>query len=829
MKMFRDFFAEWFADGGFDEPDEAIFDRAALSDLLPYRVYDPKEHLYINATSTGFVVEVVPQLGNDQVVANLHAAIAGEMPNNAGIQFINWTSPNINAALGQWAAHRRTGDELVEKITQSRLQHISDLRFGSETSRKCIPLKRRVFIAVWIEGDNSLSTISALKSFRKSVLGAFGINNALEANLQPVDLLGLLQEMLHAEQWGDVGNASYTTELPLNQQVPGASIGVTPGYLLLAGEPTLSASVASVAKLPEEWDDRLGLLLFGHPDQIEDRPHGPLLTTLSATVVPKQNAEGNLLTQITKMQHGKKTGLAKFVTDFAGKERELADLSKELSDGTERLYETSLTVVAYAKGTQEAARAAGNEMAKIYRRAGFALRQEKYLNLPMFLGALPMGMTKNHLKTYSKMMRMRLAKGKSVCALAPLQGEFSGNSNGPGMLLLGRQGEVLKWSNFISEGNYNLACVGKSGAGKSVFMQDLITSIYANGGYAMVIDDGYSFKTTCEILGGKHIAFDGSVELKLNPFTMLDAEHMSGDEYRNEAVVLISQVIGSMVSLGQQREGRVEGIEENAIQQAVMRVWDTLGPKGEITDVHQNLIEMSKTDQRLDDVCFKLQAFCRNGAYGQYFTGPSNISIENPFTVFELSDVKTQPVLEQVIMQLIMFLGTELMFKTDRATPVAILIDEAWDMLKGKGTAKFIEGVVRRARKYTGALITGTQSIDDYYDNPAAEVCLQNSDYLVMLAQKAETIDRLQKDKKLSFPDGYATRLKSITSVPGAFSELAIKGPTGWFMARLVLDPFSLAVYSSKGSTVAQLNRRKAKGMSTVEALEDMVASGEVS
>lgn len=238
---------------------------------------------------------------------------------------------------------------------------------------------------------------------------------------------------------------------------------------------------------------------------------------------------------------------------------------------------------------------------------------------------------------------------------------------------------------------------------------------------------------------------------------------------------------------------------------------------------------MSKTDQRLDDVCFKLQAFCRNGAYGQYFTGPSNISIENPFTVFELSDVKTQPVLEQVIMQLIMFLGTELMFKTDRATPVAILIDEAWDMLKGKGTAKFIEGVVRRARKYTGALITGTQSIDDYYDNPAAEVCLQNSDYLVMLAQKAETIDRLQKDKKLSFPDGYATRLKSITSVPGAFSELAIKGPTGWFMARLVLDPFSLAVYSSKGSTVAQLNRRKAKGMTTVEALEDMVASGEVS
>jgi hypothetical protein len=37
-----------------------------------------------------------------------------------------------------------------------------------------------------------------------------------------------------------------------------------------------------------------------------------------------------------------------------------------------------------------------------------------------------------------------------------------------------------------------------------------------------------------------------------------------------------------------------------------------------------------------------------------------------------------------------------------------------------------------------------------------------------------------------------------------------------------------LAVYSSKGSTVENLKRRKAAGMTTVEALNDMVEKGDV-
>jgi len=835
MRFFKDLLNEWFADDGFSTMDESIFDFAALSDLLPYRVYDKKDQLYYNEKSTGFILETMPFVITDEVSANLHAAITTEMPSNAGVQFINWSSPNIESTLNNWGRHRTQGGDLMREMTLRRMQMFQDKRYGTEQVTKCVPLRRQIFICGWIEGETSISSIAALKTFRKAIATALGFRYSEEDNtdpdgfVKPATLLKLLRELLHAEDFGDSRRDFYSDEQTINQQVPGASVKVAPNFLQFAGDPMMNATASSVAKFPNEWNDSLGILLHGHPDQISDRPHGPVLTTFSAVGTSKQKVQADLMKQSVVMDRAEKSGLAKFEKDFAGKQKEIADLAEKMG-GSERLFETSFTVIAYSKATKEDAKAAQNEMAKIYRRAGFTLRKETYLQFPMFLGALPLGMSSKYLETYGRAMRMRLLKGEAVAKLAPIHGEYAGNTGGEGMLLTGRQGEVMTFSNFVSTGNYNGCFVGKSGAGKSVAMQECITGIFANGGKVLVIDDGYSFKTSCEIMGGTHIAFDGSVELKLNPFSMLDVAEMEKATYRTEAIGLIAAVIVSMVDLGTQKEGRVDGIEEADIEFAVERVWNEKKHLGEVTDVFEILLKKSETEPRLVDVCTKLQRFCVDGSYGEYFTGAATIKIENAFTVVEMSDIKSQKALEQVVLQIVMFLGSELMYKTPRKVPVAILIDEAWDMLQGKGTAKFIEGVARRARKYTGAIITGTQSIDDYFQNEAANVCYQNSDWLVMLAQKGETLDRLVGENKLSVPEGFVTRLKSITSVAGAFSEMAVRGPEGgWFFARLMLDAFSLAVYSSKGSTVEGINARKERGMTTVEAINEMIELGEVS
>lgn len=825
MGFVQNIIAQVLGDAGFEETPKDAFERPALADLLPYRLYDPETRFFYNESTTGFIAELSTSVTPD-AIENFHSALISTVPMQGGIQILNWSSPQIAAKLDAWARARIHGNDIGEEIVASRIAMFDQKRFGSDSPIKAVPTIRRRFVAGWIESEPTFEALKKLSEYRTAIYAALGIKK--EAGLTPDGFLSLLADILHADRWGSANGFEYTDDIPLNMQVPGATLKVASDWIELAGEPQLGVRAASVAQFPRDWLQQMGSMLHGAMDIISDRPHGPMLISLSGTVIPAQKASGQILSQRMKLEHSRKTGFAKFTNDLAGKEAEFQTLSDQLDQG-ERLFECAMTVLAYAGEGRDGARSALNEATKIFRRANFSLRHEKFLQLPMLLASLPLGVSQAHLGAFRKLMRMRLLKGAAVSALAPVHAEWNGNTNGRGMLLMGRQGELFTWSNFVSDGNYNVAVVGKSGAGKSVFMQEMINSICAGGGRALVIDDGYSFKTTCEILGGTHVALDGEREVKLNPFSMLQADKMASKEYEAEAVELITRVIGTMASLGEQREGRVAGMEEDAISAAVRKVWETKGPDGEVTDVLEVLRERAKKDERLRDVCAKLSSFARGGSFGHYFEGRASINVENALTVVELSELKTQPGLEQVVLQLVMFLGTELMYKTDRAIPVAILIDEAWDLLKGPGTAKFIEGVVRRARKYTGALITGTQSIDDYYQNPAAEVCLQNSDWTVFLAQKPETIDRLQRAGKLSLPDGYGARLKSITSVAGQFSEMAIKGSNGIFVGRLALDPFSLAVFSSKGSTVEQLNKRKAQGMTTVAALKDMVAKGEVS
>ncbi|MFC3058411.1 TraC family protein [Paenirhodobacter populi] len=826
MNAFRTFFQGLFDDPDWSEDEPQALATDVVAELLPYRLYDAESELYFNENSTGFVIEVNPVVGSDDVASNLQAVINSNAPNNASIQFLNWTSPDIDAPLIRWARHRLTGDELVRQMAQRRMAHLRAARYGTDHVIKALPHHRRVFIACWLDGDADLGRQKDLRNFRRALYSVFGGEQYVR-HLGPSGFLQFLGELLHCRGLAGISQLDYSEEEALNHQLPGAGLFVGRSAIGLMGDPTMGVASASVRRYPREWQFVLGMLLNGVPERIADRPTGPVLTSFTMRVRSKSDASGFLMKKRAGLQHTASTQFARFSANLTEKMAEFDGLNEAVEMG-EKLVDSSFIVCTYAMGGGEDARHALAEMAKIYRYAGLVLENDTFVQLPIFLAALPFTTHGKRMEDLKKLQRIKILKSEAAAALVPVHGEWTGSGSGRGVLLLGRQGQIMDWDNFLSDGNYNVAVVGKSGAGKSVFMQELVTSIYAAGGKVVVIDDGYSFRTTAEILGGKFVGFDGSSLIRLNPFSMLSAADMAKDEYRADAIELVTRIIASMAALGEGKQSRVEDLEEGFIARIVGELWDAKGPAAEVTDVWQRLSEIASEDQRLLDVVVKLQAFTREGPYGVYFSGPANLTLDANFTVFELSNIKGQKVLQDVVLQMIMFLGTELMFKTDRSTPVAILIDEAWDLLQSHATARFIEGVVRRARKYTGALITGTQSIDDYYNNVAATVCLQNSDWTVLLAQKAETIDRLVADKRLSVSPHIAGQLKSLQSVKGQFSEMGIKGPGGWFFGRLLLDPFSLAVYSSKGSTVEKLRRLKDQGYSTVEAIRILVEEGAV-
>lgn len=823
----REKLAAFFDDAKSVEREPKGFLEHAMSDLLIYRSYEEEHGLYMNRNSYGFMMELRPGGSVEDLALSLEGAMSSSMGSDTTLQVLNWAGPDILGPLTAWSATRRGRGDFIARMAAARVDFLYAKRFGEPTPVPMVPMDRRIFILAWKNGEETETGISALKKFRSDIVNACGGPGWLRG-VEPQQLLRLLAQICHCQAPEGLFDGHYSAADFINHQLPGCTLKVDSDSISLSGTPRLKAACATVTKYPPEWRVHMGFVLNGEPKSPQLRAPGPVLTSFTAKAIPQQVAKTHIAKKLGGVMHTAQGGMARFLPNLGKKQQDLEEVNEALESGG-RLFETVYSVVGYAQEDHFETADPIGRIEQIYRGSGIHFTDDKYLQLPVFLGTLPFGLDQDYMQDFKRAMRMRLLQSDAVARLIPAHAEYSGTGRGNGLMLLGRQGQVFNWSNFDSSGNYNVSIVGKSGAGKSVFMQDLILSIYAENGKAVIIDDGRSFERICDMLGGTFIAFDSKEKIELNPFGLLDAAQMLDQGYPSDAIEMLTNLIGTMCSLSADYQvGRVDGFEEGYVSQIIDVLWEEKGAAASIDDVYTALEKVAKTEPRVSDMLVKLERFTTRGDYGEYFNFGANLSIDNDFVVFEMAELKTQKALQEVILQIIMFLGTEVMFKSPRGTKVAIVIDEAWDLLSGKTSATFVEGIVRRARKYTGALICGTQSVDDFLTNPSAKVVFENSDNFVCLQQKPETIERLTKESKIDV-DGYVSEnLKALKKVSGMFSECGIHTPEGWVFGRLALDPFSLAVFSTKGTTVQTMNSYVREGLSYPEAIERMIERGEV-
>ncbi|WP_250645059.1 TraC family protein [Cereibacter sphaeroides] len=75
MSAFKALFQGLFDDPDWSEDEPQALATDIVADLLPYRLFDPESELFFNQNSTGFLIEVNPVVGADDVASNLQAVI----------------------------------------------------------------------------------------------------------------------------------------------------------------------------------------------------------------------------------------------------------------------------------------------------------------------------------------------------------------------------------------------------------------------------------------------------------------------------------------------------------------------------------------------------------------------------------------------------------------------------------------------------------------------------------------------------------------------------------------------------------------------------------
>ena len=113
--------------------------------------------------------------------------------------------------------------------------------------------------------------------------------------------------------------------------------------------------------------------------------------------------------------------------------------------------------------------------------------------------------------------------------------------------------------------------------------------------------------------------------------------------------------------------------------------------------------------------------------------------------------------------------------------------------------------------------------MDDYYRNPAARAALDNSDWMFLLRQKQESIEMMDKLGQLTMDDAMKRLLQSLRTEHGAYSEIFISSPMGSGIGRLMVDPYSLLLYSSHADDVSAIDAKRAQGMSLSASIEGVL------
>jgi conjugal transfer ATP-binding protein TraC len=415
--------------------------------------------------------------------------------------------------------------------------------------------------------------------------------------------------------------------------------------------------------------------------------------------------------------------------------------------------------------------------------------------------------------------------------MMPTLGEHTGVGL-PVVTLFGRRGQAMSIDVFSNpSGNYNGICVGASGSGKSFLLNEITQRVLATGGKVWIIDVGRSYEKLCKMISGQYIEFTPDSKINLNPFSMIT----NLDEDMQLLKPMIGQMIAPTEALGDYELAQVEI--------NIRQLWEEHGANTSLTMLAERLkkacyqggsreafgveeeVKAENCDPRIRDLGVQLFPYTTEGAYGRFFDGPANINFESDFVVLELEELKSMKDLQSVVMLLIMYKIMQEMYQGDRKQRKMVVIDEAWDLMSGGQSGKFIEAGYRRCRKYNGSFITGTQSVADYWSSDTSKAAFDNADWMFLLRQKAESLEQLSQSGRLVMDDGTKSMLKSITTRHGAYSEVFVRcadmTPT---IGRLFVDPFSQLVGSSKADDFEAVREYVASGKTTAQAVEKVLA-----
>lgn len=802
------------------------FRRYRLSDFMPYLCYDKGERIYINNdNSYGAVFLCAPRIKatDSQSIQE----ILNKLEEGVFLQFMILGSKNITNFVEYWrgehlARARNENNELLENAVNSMAEfYFSKTETGIS---KSMTVKAKNFaLIISLKSENKEKLLKAKEN----------IQNILETNvfspreLLPEGLKPYLWELFNSNH-GIRNIPSYDRNAYLNRQLimPSTSILVKDTHLEIDGKSWISLAIASMPKEFHiaEFGNRIGDTISSalNTNQFQDT----FFITASVCLLPKTKANSASRNHsIIATQNWSES----LFREFANVRKESIGILDRIDGQKERLFAFDLNVL-ISGDTYEIAKQNATNIISFWGKGGttgIVMDEALGIHQLNFLASLPMGINEEYMFQLTGKYRSMFAD--QIAQFVPLESDYAGNH--PNLILYSRRGQMAGIDLFVSDINFNAYLVATSGAGKSVLLNMIAFNSFARGDRVFVLDYDTSFLKLCETLDGQYVFLDPQKPISFNPFSDIkDSAQLTDDlNYLSSLIYMLGS------SKHQARADEDEKLIKQKIQEFIEILFNDVGNKMEITNVRDKLKTIK--DQRFQDFADQLRPFCKEGVYGEFFSGPNQFNINKEFIVTEFKGIDNDPDLRDPLIMLLIYHLNQLMYMSEgRKNRIQIVLDEAHRFLgKNPKMDDFIEQAYRRARKYNGSIILATQGFDDIYNmksgglSKAGSVIVNNSSWKIFMKQTEVSINMLIQSNLFNFAKSEERLLKSISTAKGQYSELLLISPEEIKIPyRLVMDRFFYYITTTDPKDKAKIKELTDSGLEVGEAIKKIIEMEEV-
>jgi len=291
--------------------------------------------------------------------------------------------------------------------------------------------------------------------------------------------------------------------------------------------------------------------------------------------------------------------------------------------------------------------------------------------------------------------------------------------------------------------NANANIFAISGAGKSFTIKLEILRALMLGTEVLVIDPENEYGDLCKTVGGSYIPLSLQSSFRVNPFDLpaaIRGEEAEAGEVLRAAVINLHGLFKLML-------GSLTPAEDGVLDKAIL---DTYALKG-ITLATQNpgdlepptlqdLVDVLMTTDGGENMAKVLQKYTQ-GSFAGLFDRQTNVELDKQLIVFQIRDLEEQlrPIAIYIVLN---YLWNRVRTELKRRY---LVIDEAWNLMQYEDSARFLYGIVKRARKYYLGITTITQDVEDFVNSPYGKPIITNSSLQVLLKQSPTAVDNLQK------------------------------------------------------------------------------------